>query len=309
MNCGSKFKTASGIEIAYELMGRSDPARTGDLVFFNGLLAGTPSWAFQYRNKKLLDKFRLVFFDYRCQGGSSTVSDPFVLEDIVQDGKELLLSLELLRASYIGHSFGGSLARVMADGSTEMFGPDRVKSIVLVNTGEKFVHSTKSIFRSFAKVFRGLAERDDSPQNRLLVRDVFGMFPPLLFGSEYLKKLKGLEHEAVSSYIKYNGSLSGLSALLEAVLGREETESDARGPLFRNHALIFGASEDRITPLEQSLLLRSKMPNSRMVTVTGTGHVVMLEQRKLFTDSLEGFLSEVYSLGWPTVTPWKGSGP
>jgi pimeloyl-ACP methyl ester carboxylesterase len=57
---------------------------------------------------------------------------------------------------------------------------------------------------------------------------------------------------------------------------------------------VIGGSADKLTPLKYAHYLAENIPDARLVTVEGAGHMVMLEQPEQVTDAVKGFVMASY---------------
>jgi 3-oxoadipate enol-lactonase len=117
--------TASHIH--YALEGQSDAPV---LMFSNSLGADYSMWdpqaaAFQ-------KKFRVLRYDTRGHGRSSTAPGPYSIEQLAKDVTALLDSLKIGRVHFCGLSMGGMIGMWLG-----MNAPERLHHLVLCNTGAK----------------------------------------------------------------------------------------------------------------------------------------------------------------------------
>ncbi len=61
----------------------------------------------------------------------------------------------------------------------------------------------------------------------------------------------------------------------------------------RQPALLICGDQDRMTPLRGAQFLAEHLPNARLETIPGAGHMVMIEQPHAVVEALSGFLAEV----------------
>jgi pimeloyl-ACP methyl ester carboxylesterase len=58
-------------------------------------------------------------------------------------------------------------------------------------------------------------------------------------------------------------------------------------------ALVVGGTADRLTPIKYARYLGSRIPDARLVTVEGAGHMVMLERPQKVAGVVRGFVTEL----------------
>lgn len=69
----------------------------------------------------LAKRFRVIAFDHRGHGGSDVPEGPYTIEDLGSDVLELLDSLEVEQASYVGISLGGAVGLWLAQNAPDRF--------------------------------------------------------------------------------------------------------------------------------------------------------------------------------------------
>ncbi len=69
----------------------------------------------------LAERFRVVAFDHRGHGGSEVPPGPYTIEDLGGDVIELLDTLGVDQASYVGISLGGAVGLWLAENAPERF--------------------------------------------------------------------------------------------------------------------------------------------------------------------------------------------
>ncbi|MGW5194177.1 3-oxoadipate enol-lactonase [Kribbella sp. NPDC004138] len=69
----------------------------------------------------LAQRFRVIAFDHRGHGGSDVPEGPYTIDDLGGDVVELLDTLEVQQASYVGISLGGAVGLWLAQNAPERF--------------------------------------------------------------------------------------------------------------------------------------------------------------------------------------------
>jgi proline iminopeptidase len=111
------------VRLNVEIVGHGDPL----LLMHGG--PGADLWTL-HRLRALADRFRLVFYDHRCNGRSEGTLESFTWENLAADADALGETLGLDRWAVLGHSFGGHVALEYA-----LRHPDRITRLVLMDTG------------------------------------------------------------------------------------------------------------------------------------------------------------------------------
>jgi 3-oxoadipate enol-lactonase len=97
-----------GIDLAYEFHGDGDET----LVLVNGLADAKESWELQL--PAFAERYRVLVFDNRGVGESSTPPGPYTSADMAEDLAGLVDALELERFHLLGVSMGGMIAQEYA---------------------------------------------------------------------------------------------------------------------------------------------------------------------------------------------------
>jgi pimeloyl-ACP methyl ester carboxylesterase len=171
-------------------------------------------------------------------------------------------SLHIPAAVFIGHSMGGAIAQQLA-----LTYPDRTAALVLIATGAKL------------RV---------APQLLELARDDFPTAVELLSEWEW--------GPTAPAEIKNLGKQQLLTNTPSVMLAdyRACDAFDVREQIKHITAptLIIAGEADRMTPLKHATFMAEQIPQARLGTVPGAGHMVMLEAVDVVTQAVTDFLRE-----------------
>lgn len=127
----------NGRRVAYEISG--DPAGRPVLII-HGAWGGPSSTLWngpRVRWHVPTDGLRLIYYDRRCAGLSQYDAAPFTLRDLATDAVDVLNYFNIERAAILATSAGGPIGLRLA-----LDHPDRVESMVLLNTGSALMSVT-----------------------------------------------------------------------------------------------------------------------------------------------------------------------
>ena len=110
------------IEIYYEEQGQGEP-----LMMILGLGQDTATWGYQI--SEFSDQFRVIVFDNRDSGKSSSCNEIYTTETMAQDTIGLMDYLGIDRVNLLGISMGGMIAQQVA-----LMDSERVSSLILAST-------------------------------------------------------------------------------------------------------------------------------------------------------------------------------
>lgn len=256
-----------GIELYYELHG---PHGAQDLVFVNGLLTDTTSWAPHLR--RFTDRYRCVVYDCRGQGRSSKLDEVYTTQDHADDLRALLDALGIGRALFVGLSNGGAaLLHFAADH------PDRVRGLALADV---YAHADVLMQAKLGSWVAAMAA-GGAPLR-------FDVATPWVWGARFLS-----EHHATLLAFRDKGSNIPVAAAVNLIRGA--MQHDARDKLARISApaLVLVGEEDVLTPPWLARDLVARLPRARLQIIEGAGHAAALEQVDGFCAVVRDFFDDI----------------
>jgi len=262
------------------------------VVFVHGFALSMTS--FHYQRRDLADVGRLVFVDQRAHGRSQRGDDENCTLD--QVGLDLLAVLDEVAPNgpivLVGHSMGGMTIMSLAKQRPELFGT-RVVGAVLVATSAGGV--AEALVPIPARVADVLSVRLLPRVQRVAGRPVVAAGRRA--GSDLnfvFTKLWGFGDNpspAQVELVERMTSATPLDVLLAFVpTFREHDLYEGLDALAKVPTLVFGGTRDRITPYSHSEEIARRIPGTHFVTVTGAGHMLMIERAPLVNLHLRAFL-------------------
>lgn len=122
-----EFTTPDGLTLHYEVDG---PADAPTVVLSNSIGTNVALW--EPIVPQLAERFRVVRYDSRGHGRSSTPAGDYTMADLAGDIVAILDELGVARAHVVGLSVGGQTGLTFA-----LNHPDRLDRLVVSNTGAK----------------------------------------------------------------------------------------------------------------------------------------------------------------------------
>lgn len=214
----------------------------------------------------LKNKYKVYALDLPGFGKSQEPKDVFDSFDYARIVKTFLEKMEINKAVFIGHSFGGKLSIIL--GSKY---PEYVEKIVLIDSagliairGPKYyfkVYSFKSLRFIYKHLFFWI--KDDKRLEKFYKK----------FGSDDYRNATGIMRRIFVKVVNEN---------LRPIL------KDIKVPTL----LIWGDKDDA-TPLYMAKIMEKEIKDSGLVVLEGTGHYSYLEDYQKFTAVIKSFLNIV----------------
>jgi pimeloyl-ACP methyl ester carboxylesterase len=196
--------------------------------------------------------------------------------------RDLLITLELDRATVVGHSFGGGVAMQFA----YQF-PELVERLVLVASGGLGTGVTLALraatLPGTPMVLRALSALTPPWLTRLACRAVPALDRPDLLGMATAvgsfadRGARGAFAQTVRGALDWSG---------QRLEGTERLYLLADVPV-----LLVGGSRDSVIPVEHTVHAHDLLPGSRLEVFEGAGHFPHVEQPGRFADLLGRFLT------------------
>jgi 3-oxoadipate enol-lactonase len=221
----------------------------------------------------LRDSYRVVRYDVRGHGASTTPPGPYSLAEMAEDARELLDALGLDAVHVVGMSMGGCIAMALA-----LAHPARVRSLVLCDTTASYGSGVTPMW-----------------EDRIHVAETAGMTPELVertmaiwFSPAYRARRKEV--------------VDGVAAMLAATDPRGYVASiraigwaDQRDRLsgIRVPTLVVVGEKDPGTPVAMSREIVERVAGARLAVLPEAMHCSPVEAADAFHRALRRFLDEV----------------
>jgi pimeloyl-ACP methyl ester carboxylesterase len=258
----------SHTDLFHQETGEGEP-----LLFLNGLSGDHLYWRSQFR--AFGRKCRCLAVDNRDVGQSNYAAEPYTIRDLAADLVEWMDKMDLPPAHVVGLSLGGAIAQELA-----LAVPQRVKSLVLMNTLARADDWFRGTLRAFAVIRRQAAD----------TAEFFDIILPWWVSHRFF------EDSERASWLRvllrqspHPQRMDGFLRQLEAL-----AQHDAADRLHQIACpvLVMAGEDDSVAPIRYSRELQELIPNARMVVLRGVGHAPALEDAGQFNAQLAAFLAK-----------------
>lgn len=253
--------TINGIDLDYADVGEGDV-----VVLLHGLGSTKKDWDLQI--PVLSQKFRVIAPDFRAHGNSERVPKEQGVEIMTEDIYQLLNSLHISKASFVGFSMGGAVCFDIAYAH-----PEIVDKLVIVNSGPDFNNAKDSGVDILAERTKIIKEYGFNALAETISK---GMFPDenqTEWRKEFSKRIIDNDEDA---YLYTFGSLMkwGLDEKVSEIL----------------HPTLVIASDMDYTSVDYKKAYTDKMKNAKLVVIENSRHGIVLDQAEKLNIELLKFL-------------------
>jgi 3-oxoadipate enol-lactonase len=254
--------STSGATISYDVHGAVDaPA----LLFLNSIGSTRALWDRQRRAFE--GAYRVICYDARGHGRSSVPPGPYSIAQLAGDALAILDAESIAAAHLCGLSLGGLTALWMA-----LHAPDRVRSLLLANTGARigsveFWDARMALVRE-----RGMAAVAD-----------------IAIPNWFTEAFRAREPETVQ---RIRDDINATSAEGYVACCAAMRDEDLRGSLPRLQCplLAIAGAFDRSTAPDLLQFVHEQVAGSQLVTLDAA-HLSNIEQESAFNVALRAFLT------------------
>ena len=255
----------NSVNINYEIEGEGEV-----VVFINGLTMTLAGWAYQLRD--FTQKYRVLRYDCRGQGGSDKPEDEYTQELHAEDLSVLLGRLDIDKAHLIGLSNGGMIAQHFA-----LKYPEKTNSLVLVDTCSYVGKLLELTVHSWIKATE--AGGNDLRYDVLL---------PQIFSESFVEN----NLELIKSMKEFSAQVNSPQSVINLARASSKHDLRSRVSQIKSPTLIISGEEDILIPPRYSKILNSEITDSELVIIKDCAHVPPIEKPEEFNSIVLEFLSK-----------------
>lgn len=247
-----KFIEIDNLKVAYRVGGSGSP-----VVLLHGW--GAESGTFQSVFDSLSSSHQVYALDLPGFGLSEIPPIAWDALDYAKLLSNFLDKLNIVKASLIGHSYGGRISIVIAANE-----PEKIQKVILVNSAgikprRTMKYYCKYILARIGRIFRRLGSYGNTLADSIADR----------VGSKDYKEAGPMRGTMVKS----------VNQDLRPFLSK-----------IRTHTLLIWGEDDYDTPLSSGRKMEKEIPNAELVVLKNAGHFSYLDQSKQFIQLVSTFL-------------------
>lgn len=254
-------------KIVWEEQGSGEP-----LLLIMG--HGWPRQMWARHLPSLTARFRVIMFDNRGIGETTTTAKSWTLQDMAADAVAVLDAAGVERAHVYGVSMGGGIAQVVA-----LDHPDRVGALILGCTAPQAAKSRFPFLTLAGRVLRSAFS------GRRTLR--LAIYSAIAYGPSTDRALIAEDAQLLASLHRPK---DGIEAQRQAILGYP-------GSLSRLHeiqapTLVIHGDRDRLVPIDRGRILAAHISGARFVVLAGAGHMYLTDATEEADEAVTTFLAD-----------------
>ncbi|MEN8164437.1 MAG: alpha/beta hydrolase [Acidobacteriota bacterium] len=248
------------------------------VCLLNGLAMHTRSW---YGFLPILvDEYDVILYDYQGQGESSKDDIPYFIPEFARYLILIMDANDVEKIHLMGISYGGFIAMDFA-----RLYQDRIDTLML-----------SGILLSHEKLFS--MYQDISLRFYTQSEEIFEIYTHYMyekiFGEAFVSKLSDEQLDSMRQrfydrYVDHRHCLIRLTEAQNPFFGSLDDNMDGYRSI-ETPTLMVAGSQDRAIPLWQQKKICEILPNSRWMEIEGAGHVVYLEEPRVFFPLMKAFM-------------------
>ena len=261
------FITIKGQDFYYEVKGTGQP-----LVLISGFTADHSVWGMI--TGPLSERYSVLTFDNRVVGQSSSPDYPYSMELLAEDTVTISQRVFGQKVHVIGHSMGGAIVQTMAHKHSQF-----INKAIVANT-----------FPFLNEAFLFVCKLQLEMREQGIPQDLIDKLTiPWVFSSRFLSN-HDLIFEILSSIRKtpFPQTLIGYRNQMNALT---KFNSMQWLPEISLPMGIIAGEADLISTLEESRVLASLIPHSKLMIMKGVGHAGQIEKPLEFVETVLTFLN------------------
>ena len=258
------------VRIAYQVKG--EQSDNCPLVMVMGLSGVKEDWGDLV--SQLAESRQVLVIDNRGMGESDIPTGAYSIEVMARDVLAVANQLDWEQFDLLGVSMGGMISQQLA-----VLFPQRIRKLVLMSTSHGGPNQTPISVEAFQ------AFQSDPKAS---VFDKVKQFLKINYTQQWLddhpKQFEANVHESIKYRRSGRGILNQMSAIMGFNLEKEITK-------IKLPTLVVHGSGDRLLDFSNGRMIAEKIPDAKLETIEGAGHLVWMVDRGASADAVNQFLS------------------
>lgn len=254
-----------GISMGYRVFGSGYP-----LLLIMGYGSTMNLWESSLI-RKLASRFKVVIFDNRGIGISTTDTKPFSIEQFCEDTSGLMDVLGIQQAHVLGWSMGSLIAQELI-----LRYPSKVNKLILYST-----YCSAEMFPPSPEIIQQLTDMTGTPEERGM-RFISTLFPGIW--------IQNNGHRIGEIFFRPMGNLPEETLQQQSKAIDEWNGSEGRLGKIYNPILLIAGTEDCLVLPQNSHFMHEKIPNAQLDLIGNSGHGLMFQYPDIFCEKVVTFL-------------------
>lgn len=264
--------TSDNIKIYYNIKGEGIP-----IIFIHGFSENHT--CFRIQERVLSKQYKIITYDLRGHGQSSSGDKGLNLERFALDLKELIDYLQLDQVNLVGWSMGGSIIFEYI----RNFGLEKLSKICIVDKGPKMINDNNWNLG----LYHGEYTREDTEKDLNLMKDNW-----MDFGESFIKTMAPYFNEDQMEIAREKLKLNDpgvMYSMWESMI--EKDYRDILNKISIPTLILFGENST-LYSIEAGEYLRDNIRDSKLIVFEDCTHLLVLENPLKFNRVLSEFIEE-----------------
>ena len=294
------FVEKNGVKIAYRDYG---PEEAEPILLVHGLGAQLVHWPPHLIDLLIENNYRPITFDNRDAGLSSRffnkpsfilgylryflrlpMKTEYSLDDMAQDGINILNELNIKKAHILGTSMGGMISQIICS----IF-PDKVKSFTLIASTASVPGPLNGASKEVREIMLERSKSENPTIDEVCEREIKWVSAIGMKGREL--DTPDFREETIANYNRIKNRRDGFGYARQLITILASKNRIKRVKLIKAPTLIIHGQEDPVINVKNSHKMHQLIPNSELVIIPNMRHLIEEEILDQFKDKLVSHLA------------------
>lgn len=294
------FVEKNGVKIAYRDYG---PEEAEPILLVHGLGAQLVHWPPHLIDLLIENNYRPITFDNRDAGLSSRffnkpsfilgylryflrlpMKTEYSLDDMAQDGINILNELNIKKAHILGTSMGGMISQIICS----IF-PDKVKSFTLIASTASVPGPLNGASKEVREIMLERSKSENPTIDEVCEREIKWVSAIGMKGREL--DTPEFREETIANYNRIKNRRDGFGYARQLITILASKNRIKRVKLIKAPTLIIHGQEDPVINVKNSHKMHQLIPKSELVIIPNMRHLIEEEILDQFKDKLVSHLA------------------